>query len=111
VTGARRTVEPLADRATLVAAPDRVRVVVETVDHDARRMAAFDLDDGNGVLIGSDDGLDLFAPLDAGSGMRVPAGWVLLGPDGRLPDDQTGIRPRLTRVSDGLTVVLDEVAS
>jgi len=111
VTGARRTVEPLADRATLVAAPDRVRVVVETVDHDARRMAALDLDDDNGVLIGSDDGLDLFAPLDAGSGMRVPAGWVLLGPDGRLPDDQTAIRPRLTRVSDGLTVVLDEVAS
>jgi hypothetical protein len=111
VTGARRTVEPVADRATLVAAPDRVRVVVETVDHGARRMAAFDLDDGNGVLIGSDHGLDLVAPLDAGSGMRVPAGWVLLGPDGRLPDDQTAIRPRLTRVSDGLTVVLDEVAS
>jgi len=75
-------------------------------------MAALDLDDENGLLIGPDDnGLDLVAPLDAGSGMRVPPGWVLLGPDGRLPDDQTPIRPRLTRVSDGLTVVLDEVAS
>ena len=74
-------------------------------------MAALDLDDENGILIGSGGGLDLVAPLDAGSGMRVPSGWVLLGPDGRLPDDQTTIRPRLTRVSDGLTVVLDEVAS
>jgi hypothetical protein len=111
VSGARRTIEPLADRASLVPAPDRVRVVVETVDRGARRMAALDVDDDDGVLIGSDDGLDLVTPLDAGSGMRVPPGWVLLGPDGRLPGDQTTIRPRLTRVSDGLTVVLDEVAS
>jgi len=111
VSGARRTIEPLADRASLVSAPDRVRVVVETVDRGARRMAALDVDDDIGVLIGSDDGLDLVTPLDAGSGMRVPPGWVLLGPDGRLPGDQTTIRPRLTRVSDGLTVVLDEVAS
>jgi len=111
VSGARRTFEPLADRASLVPAPDRARVVVETVDRGARRMAALDLDDHNGVLIGSDDGLDLVTPLDAGSGMRVPPGWVLFGPDGRLPGDKTTIRPRLTRVSDGLTVVLDEVAS
>jgi len=111
VSGARRTIEPLADRASLVPAPDRVRVVVETVDRGARRMTALDVDDDNGVLIGSDYGLDLVTPLDAGSGMRMPPGWVLLGPDGRLPGDKTTIRPRLTRVSDGLTVVLDEVAS
>jgi hypothetical protein len=111
VTGTRRTVEPLADRAVVVAAAVRARLVVETVDRGTMRRAALDLDDGNGLLIGPDDnGLDLVAPLDAGSGMRVPPGWVLLGPDGRLPDDQTSIRPRLTRVSDGLTVLLDEVA-
>jgi hypothetical protein len=112
VTGGRRTVEPLADRAILVAGTDRARLVVESVDRGPGRMAALDLDDEIGVPIGSAGaGLDLVAPLDGASGMRVPLGWVLLGPDGRLPDDGTPIRPRLMRIGDGLTVVLDEVAS
>ena len=110
-TGEARTVEPLADRATVAAGGNRV-LVVETADHGATRLAAFDIDGGAGALIGADDaGVDLVTPLDAASGMRVPAGWVLLGPDGRLPDDQASISPRLTRINDGLTVALDEVAS
>jgi hypothetical protein len=43
--------------------------------------------------------------------MHVPPGWILLGPDGRLPDDRTTIRPQLRRIQDGTTVQLDEVAS
>jgi hypothetical protein len=111
-TGARRTVEPLAERATVVPEPDRTRVVVERLDRLARQVVALDLDDDAGLAVGSaEGGLDLVTPLDGASGMRVPPGWILLGPDGRLPDDGTPIRPRLRRISDGLTVGLDEVAS
>jgi hypothetical protein len=111
-TGARRIVEPLADRATVMPEPDRTRVVVERLDGVARQVVALDLDDDTGLALGSaEGGLDLVTPLDAASGMRVPSGWILLGPDGRLPDDQTPVRPRLRRISDGLTVGLDEVAS
>jgi hypothetical protein len=111
-SGERRVVEPLADRATVVAGSDRSRVVVERVDRTTRTLVALDLDDDAGLSVGADPaGLGLVTPLDAASGMRVPPGWILLGPDGRLPDDQATIRPRLRRITDGLTVGLDEVAS
>ena len=111
-TGARRIVEPLADRATVAAGPDRTRVVVERSDRGTSRVAALDLEDDAELSLGSaDEGLDLVTPLDAASGMRVPPGWILLGPDGRLSDDQTAVRPRLRRISDGWTVGIDEVAS
>ena len=111
-TGARRVVEPLADRAAVVPGRDRARVIVERVDRATRTLAAVDLDDEAGLSLGPvPDGLDLVTPLDAASGMRVPPGWILLGPDGRLPDDQAAVQPRLRRISDGMTVGLDEVAS
>ena len=44
----------------------------------------------------------------AGPRPRVPAGWVLLAPDGRLPIDPTDHRPQLRRIQDGATVRLDE---
>ena len=44
----------------------------------------------------------------AGSATTLPAGWVLLAPDGRLPADGSTDRPQLRHVPDGLTVQLDE---
>ena len=38
----------------------------------------------------------------------MPAGWVLLAPDGRLPADPSTVRPQLRHVPDGTTVPLDE---
>jgi len=111
-TGARRVIEPLAGHATVVPAPDRTRVVVERLERGTREVVALDLDDNAVMEVGATEGgFDLVAPLDAASGMRLPPGWILLAPDGRLPNDQTATRPRLRRISDGLTVGLDEVAS
>ena len=41
---------------------------------------------------------------------RVGADWVLLSPDGRLPDTGPRARTQLRNVTDGTTVQLDEVS-
>ena len=46
----------------------------------------------------------------AGSGLRLPPGWVLLAPDGRLPLDRRGSPTDLRHVPDGRSVPLDEVS-
>ena len=47
-------------------------------------------------------------PLSGASATRLPPGWVLLAPDGRLPVDPTDHRPQLRHIPDGATVPLDE---
>ena len=42
------------------------------------------------------------------SATRLPAGWVLLAPDGRFSLDPTDGRSQLRRIPDGATVLLDE---
>jgi hypothetical protein len=42
------------------------------------------------------------------SATRLPPGWVLLTPDGRLSVDPTESRSQLRRIPDGATVLLDE---
>ena len=44
----------------------------------------------------------------ADAATSLPAGWVLLAQDGRLPADPTDDRPQLRHVPDGSTVPLDE---
>jgi hypothetical protein len=108
-TGTKRVLEPLAGRVALVAGPDGPRLVVEDSGGQLRVVR---LDGGDATGLGSKpDGLDLVGPAPiAASAMRVPPGWILLGPDGRLPDDRTTLRPQLRRIQDGITVQLDEVA-
>lgn len=50
------------------------------------------------------------APVLAGSATRLPAGWVLLAPDGRLPLDGRSGETRLRHIPDGATVPLEEAA-
>lgn len=109
-TGTDRVLEPRARRATLVPVADGARLVVEDAEG---RLRALRIDGSGATGLGTEaDGLDLVGPDSiAGSGMRVPLGWVLLGPDGRLPDDRTTVRSQLRRIEDGTTVQLDEVAS
>jgi hypothetical protein len=108
-TGTNRVLEPIARRATLVPAVDGARLVVEG---DGGRLRALRIDGSDAIELGSEPaGLQVVGPGSvAGSGMRVPPGWILLGPDGRLPDDRTTARPQLRRIQDGTTVQLDEVA-
>jgi hypothetical protein len=47
-------------------------------------------------------------PARSGSGAEHAPGWILFGPDGRLPIDGS-LRPLLRHVPDGRAVQLDEV--
>lgn len=79
------------------AAGDRLRVV--GLDGSVPQVLAAD-PDGRRLVPG--------AARSAGATERVP-GWVLFGPDGRLPVDGS-VRPVLRHVPDGRTVPLDEVS-
>jgi hypothetical protein len=109
-TGAHRILEPIGGRATLAGAPDGPRLVVETRGAERRGLRTIRLDGSGPAAIGPEPtDLGLVVPFGSGSAMRIPPGWVLLGPDGRLPDDRTSVRPQLRRIQDGTTVPLDEV--
>ena len=106
----------------LLAAAAGPAIVVATMD-GAR--LAYEIDDGTmsqlrSVGLDGQDQLDL-GPLPtgfrlhtdtarSGAATRVPIGWVLLAPDGRLPLDGSALRPRLRHLQDGSTVTLSEVA-
>ena len=67
--------------------------------------------DGHGPLdLGSiPDDLRLHpSAVRAGAATNLPAGWVLLAPEGRLPADASTDRPQLRHVPDGATVQFDE---
>ena len=76
-----------------------------------RPTAAVVAPDGEGALdLGlTPDDLRLHpSAVRAGAATTLPAGWVLLAPEGRLPADATTDRPQLRHVPDGSTVQLDE---
>jgi hypothetical protein len=108
-TGTTRILEPLERRAAFVPGPDGASLVTED---EGGRIRAVRIDGSGAVELGNEPtGLEVVGPSSiAGSAMRVPPGWMLLGPDGRLPDDRTTLRPQLRRIQDGTTVRLDEVA-
>ena len=49
-------------------------------------------------------------PALAGAATRVPDGWVLLTPDGRLPSSGPSSQTQLRHVPDGTTVQLEEAS-
>ena len=109
-TGARRVLADAAGLAVVIPTSDGTRLIHELGSGSERRLRSV-APDGEG---GRDLGL---VPADlrlhpsagrAGAATSVPAGWVLLAPDGRLPADATTDRPQLRHVPDGATVPLDE---
>ena len=94
-----------------VATPDGPRLVHEAVTDAGIELRSTALDGsavtGLGELTGE---LRLQPAVEvAGAGLRVPAGWVVLGPDGRLPETGPDASTQIRRIPDGATVVLDEV--
>jgi hypothetical protein len=87
-------------------------VVVHEVGAGARgplRVVGLDGDDAH-ELPGDPDGRRLVpGPARSAGAAERPAGWVLFGPDGRLPVDGS-LPPLLRHVPDGRTVPLDEVS-
>jgi hypothetical protein len=110
-TGARSVLADAAATAVLVATPDGPRLVHETLEGAGIVLTSVTLDGSSSSDLGPvPEGLRLHAtPEIAGTSTRIGSGWVLLSPDGRLPDTGPNARTQLRHVTDGTTVQLDEV--
>jgi hypothetical protein len=96
--------------ATLVRTPDGTTLVHETRATPTGRLRSVALDGGHAIdLAPMPDGDRLATTAFAGGPtMRLPAGWIALAPDGRLPTDPADRRTQLRHIPDGATVPLDE---
>jgi hypothetical protein len=111
-TGARRVLAPDAGAGILVDTPDGARLVHERGSAAGRSLRSVPLDGGAAVDLGplpDDLGLEASTVASAAA-TRLPPGWILLAPDGRLPTDPSAPRPKLRHIPDGTTVPLDEAA-
>ena len=109
-TGDRRVLAPAAGLAVVIPTADGARLVHEVGSGSDRRMLSV-APSGDGALdLGLiPDDLRLHpSPVRANAATSLPAGWVLLAQDGRLPADPTDDRPQFRHVPDGSTVPLDE---
>jgi hypothetical protein len=111
-TGQRRVLDAEAGMAVLVSSPAGPTVVHEVRLATGRRLHAVALSTGQASDLGpipTDLRLQP-SPTAADAATRLPPGWVVLAPDGRLPADGRTGNPQLRRIPDGLTVQLDEAA-
>jgi hypothetical protein len=111
-TGRRRVVADGAAVAILAATSDGPRVVHEVLGDAGVTLLAVSLDGSTTADLGQlPDGHRLHAaPSVAESATGLPMGWVLVGPDGRIPDTGPTAQTQLRHVQDGITVQLSEVA-
>jgi hypothetical protein len=111
-TGRRRVVADGAAVAILAATSDGPRVVHEVLGEAGVSLLAVSLDGSTTTDLGRvPDGHRLHATRSAAeSATGVPTGWVLVGPDGRIPDTGPTADTQLRHIQDGITVQLHEVA-
>jgi hypothetical protein len=108
----RTILTQVAASAVTVTAPDGPRLVHEVVAANGISLRSVRLDGSAGEDLGqltSDQRLQPPAAV-ANAATRVPSGWVVIEPDGRLPEAGPGAETKLRHVPDGTTVQLDEVA-
>lgn len=107
--GQVRTLAGAAGLATLVVDVDRRPTVIYEVEAAPDRLARVGLDGRTrDAFAVAADGYRIVGPA-AAAGAETPPGWLLLGPDGRLPTGPGG-DARLQRLADGQTRRLEEVA-
>lgn len=111
-TGARDVLADAGGVAVVLATADGPRLVHEVVGESGIELRSVSIDGSSATDLGQlTDGLRLHASASvAEAATRVPDGWVLLGPDGRLPDSGPNAQTQLRHVPDGTTVQLEEVA-
>jgi hypothetical protein len=110
VTGDHHALTDDAGLATLVATPEGTRLVHETRGGSGGGLRSVSLD-GRATadaLPASGDNRLAGTPMLGGTVTRMPPGWILLTPDGRLPNDPNDQRPQLRHIPDGVAVQLDE---
>jgi hypothetical protein len=109
-TGGRRLLADAAGLAVVIPSTEGARLVHENDAGPNRSLRSVAVD-GNGPrdlgTVPEDLRLQPSA-IRADAATDLPAGWVLLAPDGRLPVDPSAARPQLRHVPDGSTVPLDE---
>jgi hypothetical protein len=110
-TGSALALDPEAGQAVLSRDADGRTVVVHEVGAGGAYLRMVGLDGHEPRRIDGDpDGRRLVArAARSGSGAEYAPGWLLFGPDGRLPIDGS-LRPLLRHVPDGRAVQLDEVS-
>jgi hypothetical protein len=111
-TGERRVLAAEAGSAVLVSSPAGATLIHEVGPATGRRLRSVALDTGQAGDVGPIPASLRLQPSPAGAdaATRLPSGWVVLAPDGRLPADGHAGDPQLRRITDGLTVQLDEAA-
>ena len=109
-TGDRRVLASAAESAVVIPTADGPRLIHEAGSGNDRRLRSV-APSGEAVLdLGLvPDDLRLHpSNVRANAATNLPAGWVLLAEDGRLPADPADDRPQFRHVPDGSTVPLDE---
>jgi hypothetical protein len=103
-------IDPLGGAAAVVGTVEGAQLVRVVRDENGRRLRTTALD-GSGAHDAGPlrDGLAPVPPAPDAGGSRVPPGWIVLAPDGRLADAPATIRSELRRIADGTSVPLDEV--
>lgn len=109
-TGVRRVLADDAGAAMLVDGPRGATLVHEVATPSGPGLRSVGLREaGTPDTVAVPDDMRLTGtPLTDSSKTRLPAGWVLLTPDGHIPLDPTDHRPQLRHIPDGATVPLDE---
>lgn len=110
-TGRRQVLTDAAAVAILATTSDGPRLVHEILGEAGIAVRAVSLDGSVATDLGPvQEGLRLHAaPSAAESATEIPAGWVLLGPEGRFPDTGPTTQTQLRRVEDGITLQFVEV--
>jgi hypothetical protein len=108
-TGRTALIAEAAGLAQLVPTDTGPRVIHESGPDSDRHLRSTDLAGGSAVTLPAPAGDLRLVPASvrASAGTQLPAGWVLLAPDGRRAGGSS--RPVLLRLADGLTVSLGEV--
>ncbi len=111
-TGHRQALADAAAASVVVSTSDGPRLVHEVIDGPGVRLRSVALDGSVSDDLGPlPDGLRLQGnPLATDAATRVPDGWVLVTPDGRLSAAGPGSQTQLRHVPDGASVQLQEVS-
>ena len=109
--GSTTVLDHAAGQAVLSRDAEGRSVVIHEVGASGRTLRILSLDgQRTEALDGDPDGRRLVArPARSGGAAEIGPGWILFGPDGRLPVDGA-IRPVLRHFPDGRTVPFDEVS-
>jgi hypothetical protein len=111
-SGHRQILAEAAAGSVVIGTPDGPRLVHEVLGPSGVGLRSVALDGSSSDDVGSmPDGLRLQTiPAIADTATRVPTGWVLVTPEGRLSSSGPNAQAQLRHVPDGATIQLEEAS-